>query len=80
MDTYAHAGCMIWPQYDALVAKVITHGHDRGEAIARMRRALGMFVIEGIETTIPLHLRVLSDPAFLAGRFTTGFLERFALV
>jgi len=79
VDTYAHAGCMIWPQYDALVAKVITHGHDRGEAIARMRRALGMFVIEGIETTIPLHLRVLSDPAFLAGRFTTGFLERFAL-
>jgi acetyl-CoA carboxylase biotin carboxylase subunit len=80
VDTYAHAGCMIWPQYDALVAKVITHGHDRGEAIARMRRALGMFVIEGIETTVPLHLRVLSDPDFLAGRFTTGFLERFALV
>jgi acetyl-CoA carboxylase biotin carboxylase subunit len=45
-----------------------------------MRRALGMFVIEGIETTVPLHLRVLSDPDFLAGRFTTGFLERFSPV
>jgi acetyl-CoA carboxylase biotin carboxylase subunit len=80
VDTYAHAGCMIWPQYDALVAKVITHGQDRDEAIARMRRALDMFVIEGIETTVPLHLRVLSDPDFLAGRFTTGFLERFSPV
>jgi len=59
------------------VAKVIAHGRDRGEAIARMRRALEMMVVEGVETTIPLHLRVLSDPDFLAGRFTTSFLERF---
>ncbi len=77
VDTYAHAGCMVWPHYDALVAKVITHGRDRGEATARMRRALEMMVVEGVETTIPLHLRVLSDPDFLAGRFTTSFLERF---
>ncbi len=77
VDTYAHAGCMVWPHYDALVAKVVAHGRDRGEAIARMRRALDMFVIEGIETTMPLHRRVLREPDFLAGRFTTSFLERF---
>lgn len=80
VDTYAHAGCTIWPQYDALVAKVIAHGQDRDEAIGRMRRALGMLVIDGIETTIPLHLRVLSDPDFVAGRFTTRFLDRFSPV
>ncbi|MEE2965792.1 MAG: acetyl-CoA carboxylase biotin carboxylase subunit [Acidobacteriota bacterium] len=77
VDSYAHADCMVWPHYDALVAKVITHGRDRAEATARMRRALEMMVVEGVETTIPLHLRVLSDPDFLAGRFTTSFLERF---
>ena len=80
VDSHAYSGCTIWPHYDALVAKVITHGQHRDEAIARMRRALGMLVIEGIETTIPLHLRVLGDPDFLAGRFTTGFLERFSAV
>ncbi|MDA1093835.1 MAG: acetyl-CoA carboxylase biotin carboxylase subunit [Acidobacteria bacterium] len=80
VDSHAHAGCMVWPHYDALVAKVIAHGQDRAEAIARMRRALEMLVVEGIETTVPLHLSVLRDSDFLAGRFTTAFLERFCSV
>jgi acetyl-CoA carboxylase biotin carboxylase subunit len=77
VDTFAHAGCTVPPHYDSLVAKVIAHGRDRVEAIDRMRRALEMTVVEGIETTIPLHLRILEDPDFLDGRFTTAFLERF---
>ena len=77
VDTYAHAGCTVSPYYDSLLAKVIAHGRDRPEAIDRMRRALEMTVIEGVETTIPLHLRILADPDFLGGRFTTAFLERF---
>ena len=77
VDTFAHADCTVSPHYDSLLAKVIAHGRDRPEAIDRMRRALEMMVIEGIETTIPLHLRILRDPDFLEGRFTTAFLERF---
>ena len=77
VDTFVHADCTVSPYYDSLIAKVIVHGRDRAEAIARMRRALEMTVIEGIETTIPLHLRILGDPDFLEGRFTTAFLERF---
>lgn len=56
---------------------MIAHGHDRTEAIARMRRALEQFVIEGIKTTIPLHLKILKDADFVAGRFDTSFLERY---
>ena len=78
VDTFAHADCTVSPYYDSLVAKIVAHGRDRPEAIDRMRRALEMTVIEGIETTIPLQLRILRDPDFLAGRFTTAFLERFA--
>ena len=58
------------PYYDSLIAKVIVHGRDRAEAIARMRRALTETVIEGVKTTIPFLLKVLGDPAFLEGRFT----------
>ena len=57
------------PFYDALIAKVIVHGRDRGEAIERMRRALGETVVEGVRTTIPYHLKMLADPAFIKGRF-----------
>jgi acetyl-CoA carboxylase biotin carboxylase subunit len=74
VDTAAYTDCIIPPYYDSLVAKLITYGQDRTEAIARMRRALSMFVIEGIHTTIPLHERILSDPSFIAGRFDTTFL------
>ena len=78
LDTALHAGAVVSPHYDSLVAKVIAHGRDRAEAIARMRRALAMTVVDGVETTIPLHLRILADPDFEAGRVSTAFLERFS--
>ena len=77
VETAAHAGGMVSPFYDSLLAKVIAHGRDRAEAVARMRRALGMMVVEGVDTTLALHLRILDDPDFLAGRLTTAFLDRF---
>ncbi len=77
VDTYAHTECTVSPYYDSLIAKIMTHGRDRREAIARMRRTLEMTVIEGIHTTIPMHLRVLDDPDFLAGRLSTSFMERY---
>ena len=77
IDTYAHSGCTVPPFYDSLVAKIIAHGRDRDEAIARMRRTLDMAVIEGIKTTIPLHLAILADPAFVKGEFDTTFMEQF---
>ena len=78
IDTAAHADCTIPPYYDSLVAKVITHGVDRAEAVARMRRALEMTVIEGIETTVPLQRRILDDPDFQRGQLSTAFMDRFA--
>lgn len=77
VDTAAYAECVIPPYYDSLIAKLITHGRDRSEAIARMRRALEMFVVEGIQTSIPLHQRILADPDFVAARFDTNFIKRF---
>jgi acetyl-CoA carboxylase biotin carboxylase subunit len=77
VDTFAHAECTIPPYYDSMIAKIIVHGRDRQEAIARMRRTLEMTVIEGIKTSIPLHLKILSDPDFIAGRFSTSFMERY---
>ncbi len=77
VDTFAHSECTVPPYYDSLVAKIIVHGRDRQEAIARMRRTLEMTVIEGIKTSIPMHLKVLSDPDFVAGRLSTAFMERF---
>jgi acetyl-CoA carboxylase biotin carboxylase subunit len=77
IDTAAHSDCTISPYYDSMIAKIIAHGRDRQEAIVRMRRALEMSVIEGIKTSIPLHLKILSDPDFVAGRLSTSFMERF---
>ena len=77
IDTFAHADCTVSPLYDSLVAKIIAHGRDRDESIARMRRTLGMAVVTGIETTIPLHLDILADAGFHAGEINTGFLDRF---
>jgi acetyl-CoA carboxylase biotin carboxylase subunit len=77
VETFAHSECTITPYYDSMIAKIIVHGRDRAEAIARMRRTLEMTVIEGIKTSIPLHLRVLNDPDFIAGRVSTSFMERF---
>ena len=77
VDTWAYTDCVIPPYYDSLVAKLVAYGNDRPEAIARMRRALGMFIVEGIHTSIPLHQRILADPDFEAGRFDTNFVKRF---
>src|SRR6187431_1000701 len=77
VDSYAHSECTVSPYYDSLIAKIITHGRDRREAIDRMRRTLEMTVVDGIKTTIPLHLKILADPDFVAGRLSTSFMERF---
>ncbi|HEX6323817.1 MAG TPA: acetyl-CoA carboxylase biotin carboxylase subunit [Vicinamibacterales bacterium] len=77
VDTFVHAECTVSPYYDSLIAKIIVHGRDRAEAIARMRRTLEMTVVEGIKTSIPLHLKVLADPDFVAGRISTSFMERY---
>jgi acetyl-CoA carboxylase biotin carboxylase subunit len=78
IDTSAHSQCRISPYYDSMIAKLITHGNDRAEAIFRMRRSLEVMVVEGIQTNIPLHLRILNDPDFLIGRLSTRFLDRLA--
>jgi len=78
VDTAAYQEGVIPPYYDSLVAKLITHGRDREEAIARMRRALEMFVVEGVYTTIPLHQKILAHPDFVAGKLDTHFLDRLA--
>src|SRR4029450_4916535 len=67
VDTAVHSECTISPYYDSMIAKVLAHGRDRQEAIARMRRTLEMAVVEGIQTTIPLHLKILGEPDFIAG-------------
>jgi acetyl-CoA carboxylase biotin carboxylase subunit len=77
IDTFLHSECTISPYYDSMIAKIIVHGRDRHEAIARMRRTLEMTVIEGIKTSIPMHLKILADPDFVAGRLGTAFMERF---
>ena len=76
VDTAVYHDGVIPPYYDSLVAKLIAHGSTRDEAIARMKRALSMFVVEGIYTSIPLHQRILSHPDFVAGKIDTGFLAR----
>jgi len=80
VDTAGYVDAVVPPYYDSLVAKLICRGRDRGEAVARMRRALEMFVIEGIKTSIPLHQRIFADPDFIAGKFNTHFLDRFTPV
>jgi acetyl-CoA carboxylase biotin carboxylase subunit len=77
VDSFVHSDCTVSPYYDSLIAKVITYGRDRPEAIARMRRTLEMTVIDGIKTSIPMHLKILQDPDFLAGRMNTSFMDRF---
>jgi acetyl-CoA carboxylase, biotin carboxylase subunit len=79
VDTFAHAECTVSPYYDSMIAKIIVHGRDRQEAIARMRRTLEMSVVEGIKTTIPLHLKIMAEPDFAAGKLSTAFMDRFAV-
>jgi acetyl-CoA carboxylase, biotin carboxylase subunit len=77
VDTAIYNGYFVPPHYDSLIAKVIVHSRSRERAIARMRRALESMVIEGIKTTIPLHLKILNDPDFIAGNISTRFMDRF---
>jgi acetyl-CoA carboxylase biotin carboxylase subunit len=77
VDTHIYSGYTIPPFYDSLIAKLLVHGRDRSEAIARGRRALEMFRVEGIKTSIPLHQRILSDRDFNDGRVSTHFMDRF---
>src|SRR5881296_2793830 len=77
MDTAAYTEGVIPPYYDSLIAKLVVRGKDRNEAVSRMSRALGMFIVEGVFTTIPLHRKILADPEFRAGKTDTNFIERF---
>jgi len=77
VDSALYAGYRVPPHYDSLIAKLITYGKTRDEAIARMKRALREFVISGVKTTIPLHQRILEDAEFAAGDYTIHWLERF---
>ncbi len=77
VDTAVYSNYTVPPNYDSMIAKLIVHGKDRDEAMARMSRALEEFIIEGIKTTIPLHRRVFMDPVFRSGMYSTAFLEKF---
>ena len=77
VDSALYAGYVVPPYYDSLVAKLIVHAPTRPEAIARMRRALGEFAIQGIKTTLPLHRRIMDAPDFIAGNYTIHWLEQF---
>jgi acetyl-CoA carboxylase biotin carboxylase subunit len=77
VDTHAYEHYVVPPHYDSLVAKLITHGADRAEALVRMERALDFFVIEGIHTSIPLQKEIIRDPRFRSGEFSTRFMETF---
>lgn len=77
VDSHVYAGYVIPPFYDSMIAKLIVTGQTREEAIVRMKRALSEMVIEGIKTTIPFHIKLMDDPVFKSGKFTTKFLETF---
>jgi acetyl-CoA carboxylase biotin carboxylase subunit len=77
VDTAQYAEGVVPPYYDSLIAKLIVHGVDREEAIAKMERALSQFVVQGIETSISMHQAIFADPGFRAGEFDTKFMERF---
>jgi acetyl-CoA carboxylase biotin carboxylase subunit len=77
LDTHIYGGYRIPPYYDSLMAKLLVHGKDREEAIVRGRRALEMFRVKGVKTSIAMHQRILDDPDFVAGHLSTHFMERF---
>jgi acetyl-CoA carboxylase biotin carboxylase subunit len=79
VDSHIYSGYMIPPNYDSMIAKLITVAQTREEAIAKMHRALSEYVIEGIKTTIPFHLKLMEDEGFRSGNYTTKFLEDFEL-
>ena len=77
VDSACYTECVVHPYYDSLLAKLVVHGQSRHEAINRMRRALDMFIVEGVQTLIPLHQRILLDPDFRQGNYNIRFLERY---
>jgi acetyl-CoA carboxylase biotin carboxylase subunit len=77
VDTALYAEGVIPPYYDSLIAKLIVHGRDRTEAMAKMERALSQFIVRGVQTSISLHQAILADKGFRAGVFDTGFMEQF---
>ena len=79
LDTHVYAGYSIPPNYDSMIAKLITTAQTREEAINKMKRALDEFVIEGIKTTIPFHRQLMDDPDYISGNYTTKFMEDFEM-
>ncbi|MNX95984.1 Biotin carboxylase [compost metagenome] len=77
IDTHAYAGYTIPPNYDSMIGKLIVVAQTREEAILKMKRALDEYIIEGIKTTIPFHQKLMEDPQFNEGNFTTKFMETF---
>jgi acetyl-CoA carboxylase biotin carboxylase subunit len=77
VDTAAYVNGVIPPYYDSLIAKLICHGRDRAEAVARMERALEMFVVQGIHTSVPLHQEIMRDEEFRNSQIDTHFIQRF---
>ena len=77
VDSGLYQGYRIPPYYDSMIAKLIVHGANRNECLMRLRRALGEYVIEGLQTSIPLHLRLMADPDFVNGDYDIHWLERF---
>ncbi|MBF4985125.1 acetyl-CoA carboxylase biotin carboxylase subunit, partial [Nonlabens mediterrranea] len=79
LDTHVYAGDSIPPNYDSMIAKLITTARTRQEAIDKMKRALDEFVIEGIKTTIPFHRQLMDHPDYVAGNYTTAFMNDFEM-
>ncbi|MBP6182280.1 acetyl-CoA carboxylase biotin carboxylase subunit [Flavobacterium sp.] len=79
LDTHVYSGYTIPPNYDSMIAKLITTAQTREEAISKMRRALDEFVIEGVKTTIPFHRQLMDDPKYIAGDYTTAFMDTFKM-
>jgi acetyl-CoA carboxylase biotin carboxylase subunit len=79
LDTHVYAGYTIPPNYDSMIAKLIVTAQTREEAINKMKRALDEFVIEGVKTTIPFHRQLMDDPDYIAGDYTTKFMEDFVM-
>jgi acetyl-CoA carboxylase biotin carboxylase subunit len=79
IDTHVYSGYAIPPYYDSMIAKLITTAQTREEAISKMKRALEEFIVEGVKTTIPFHLKLMSDPSYVKGDYTTKFMESFSM-
>ena len=77
VDSHIYSGYTIPPNYDSMIAKLIVSHQSRDEAIVRMKRSLKEFIIEGIETTIPFHIKIMNDKNFIKGNFTTNFMDGF---